>query len=85
MQLDNPAFANVLSRIGELGLRITEDESFSIGGVIGGIFSYFTNTSVLELFDFSVHALVGGLISYSIRYGFEWTFNKGRKRKKEDE
>lgn len=43
------------------------DSAIWLGGVIGGSWAFFDNIRIVEWFDFTLHAVVGGLISYTIK------------------
>lgn len=62
-----------------LSQSINDDVAVAGGGIGGGIYSYFTNTRIIELLDFSIHAIVGGLISYGLKHGFELVMGKKKK------
>lgn len=62
------------SKLFELSEKINDDVAVVGGGIGGGIYSYFSHVKIIELFDFSIHAIVGGLISYGLKHVFEFFF-----------
>ena len=58
----------------------TSDFPIVIGGSLGGIVSFFNHISIFRIIDFSAHALLGAIISYSVKYGIDRLFIRKRKK-----
>lgn len=66
------------SKVLELSKQVNDDVAVFGGGIGGGIYSYFSHVKIIELLDFSIHAMLGGLISYGLKHAFEYFFRKNK-------
>jgi hypothetical protein len=69
----------ILKKAAIISQKINDDVAFSVGGIGGGVISYWNNIKIIELMDFTVHAVLGGVISYGIKHCFEFIFKSRNK------